>query len=218
MLVPDLPHLPEDGFMATTRREVALSRDDVQFLSWEHPFIDQALELITSGPAGNAAVGYIEHHGYKTGDCFIELQFVAQCSAPKALSVERYLPPDAMYLMMTPAGDLKVNDGELPGFPLPLKKGTARGLVEQKTAQVQPIIHKLEKLGAGQLSKMVERATAKAGEAYAARIARLHALAEENPSIPPMLAEQAKAEREAVIRAISQSQLVLDSVRLVFCG
>ncbi|WP_297005611.1 RNA polymerase-associated protein RapA [Thalassolituus sp. UBA6592] len=218
MLVPDLPHLPEDGFMATTRREVALSRDDVQFLSWEHPFIDQALELITSGPAGNAAVGYIEHHGYKTGDCFIELQFVAQCSAPKALSVERYLPPDAMYLMMTPSGDLKVNDGELPGFPLPLKKGTARGLVEQKTAQVQPIIHKLEKLGAGQLSKMVERATAKAEEAYAARITRLHALAEENPSIPPILAEQAKAEREAVIRAISQSQLVLDSVRLVFCG
>ena len=65
---------------------------------------------------------------------------------------------------------------------------------------------------------MVERATAKAEEAYAARITRLHALAEENPSIPPILAEQAKAEREAVIRAISQSQLVLDSVRLVFCG
>src|SRR5690554_7883081 len=43
MLVPDLPHLPEDGFMATVNRDVALSRDDVQFLSWEHPFIDQAL-------------------------------------------------------------------------------------------------------------------------------------------------------------------------------
>ena len=26
MLVPDLPHLPEDGFMATTRRDVALTR------------------------------------------------------------------------------------------------------------------------------------------------------------------------------------------------
>jgi len=218
MLVPDLPHLPEDGFQATTRREVALSRDDMQFLSWEHPFIDQALELITSGPAGNAAVGYIEYHDYRTGDCFIELQFVAQCPAPKALSVERYLPPNAMHLMMTPAGDLKVNDGELPGFPLPLKKGTARGLVDQKAAQIHPIINKLEKLGAGQLDKMVQRATHKAEEAYAARIARLHALAEENPAVSPHLVADVKTEREAVIKAIGNSQLALDAVRLVFCG
>ncbi|MDO6806254.1 hypothetical protein Q4595_27610, partial [Wenyingzhuangia sp. 1_MG-2023] len=88
----DLPYLPEDGFMATTRREVALTRDDVQFLSWEHPFIDQALELVTSGPIGNASVGYVEHHDSKTGDCYIQLQFVASCPAPKHLQIERYLP------------------------------------------------------------------------------------------------------------------------------
>lgn len=218
MLVPDLPNLPEDGFMATTRRDVALARDDVQFLSWEHPFVDQALELITSGPAGNAAAGYIEDHSFRTGDCFIELQFVARCPAPKALAVERYLPPNAMHLMMTPAGDLKVNDGELPNFVLPLKRGTARGLVEQKTESVQPIIHKLEKMGVAQLNKMVERAGKKAAEAYAARLERLHALAQQNPALPQQLVDDVKQERDAVLNAITQSQLVLDSVRLVFCG
>ncbi|MDK2776545.1 MAG: RNA polymerase-associated protein RapA [Pseudomonadota bacterium] len=218
MLVPDLPHLPEDGFMATTRRDVALSRDDVQFLSWEHPFIDQALELITSSPAGNAAAGYIEDHGFSTGDCFIEMQFVARCPAPKALAVERFLPPNAMHLMMTPKGDLKVNDGELPAFVLPLKRGTARGLVEQKTESIQPLIHKLEKLGSAQLNKMVERASQKAQEAYTARIERLHALAEQNPAMPPQLVDEVKQKRDAVMDAIAQSQLVLDSIRLVFCG
>ncbi|WP_430462510.1 RNA polymerase-associated protein RapA [Thalassolituus sp. LLYu03] len=218
MLVPDLPHLPEDGFMGTTRREVALARDDVQFLSWEHPFVDQALELITSGPAGNAAAGYIDEHDFRTGDCYIELQFVARCPAPKALSVERYLPPNAMHLMMTPNGDLKVNDGDLPAFVLPLNKGTARGLVEQKTEMARPVIHKLEKLGGGQLNKMVERAANKAKEAYAERLDRLHALAEQNPAIPPQLVADVKRERDAVLDAIAQSQLVLDSVRLVFCG
>lgn len=218
MLVPDMPHLPEDGFMATTSRDVALSRDDVQFLSWEHPFVDQALELITSGPAGNAAAGYIEDHDFRTGDCYIELQFVARCPAPKALAVERYLPPNAMHLMMTPNGDLKVNDGELPAFVLPLNKGTARGLVEQKTDMARPVIHKLEKLGGGQLNKMIERASAKARDAYAERIDRLHALAEHNPAIPPQLVADVKQERDAVMDAIAQSQLALDSVRLVFCG
>ena len=218
MLVPDLPHLPEDGFMATTRREVALARDDVQFLSWEHPFIDQALELITSGPAGNAASGYIEDHDYKTGDCYLELQFVARCPAPKALAIERFLPPNAMHLMMTPKGDLKVNNGELPAFVLPLKKGTARGLVEQKQTQIEPLIAKLEKLGGGQLNKMIERAMNKAVEAYEGRLARLHALSQHNPNMPKSLVADVKQEQEAVLKAIGQAQLSLDSVRLVFCG
>jgi len=218
MLVPDLPHLPEDGFMATTHRDVALSRDDVQFLSWEHPFVDQALELITSSPSGNAAVGYIENHQYKTGDCFIQLQFVARCPAPRALQIERFLPPDAMHLTMTPKGDLKVNEPDLGEFVLGLKKGTARGLVEQKEAQVRPLISKLEKMGMGQLDKMISRATDRASEAYESRIARLQALAEHNPTISGSMVNEVTRERDEVLAAISKSQLTLDSVRLVFCG
>ena len=218
MLVPDLPHLPEDGFMATTNRDVALSRDDVQFLSWEHPFIDQALELITSGPAGNAAVGYIENHEYKTGDCLIQLQFTARCPAPRALQIERFLPTNAMHLTMTPRGDLKVNEPELDEFVLPLKRGTARGLVEQKEAQVRPLISKLEKMGMGQLDKMIERAQNKATAAYEARKQRLTSLAKTNPSISESVIAGVELEGERVNEALSRAQLTLDSVRLVFCG
>jgi ATP-dependent helicase HepA len=218
MLVPDLPHLPEDGFMATTHRDVALARDDVQFLSWEHPFIDQALELILSGPAGNAAVGYIENHNYKTGDCFIQLQFTARCPAPRALQVERFLPPDAMHLTMTPTGDLKVNQPDLGEFVLSLKRGTARGLVEQKEAQVRPLISKLEKMGMGQLDKMIARASDRATEAYEDRLGRLRALSEQNAAISGAMIEEVEREKAKVVEAISRSQLVLDSVRLVFCG
>lgn len=218
MLVPELPHLPEDGFMATTHRDIALSRDDVQFLSWEHPFIDQALELITSGQAGNAAVSYIDSHQDKTGDCYIEMQFVAQCSAPKALAIERFLPPNAMHLMMTPAGDLKVNNAELPGFPMPLNKSTARGLVDKKAASIQPVMQKLEKMGKGQLNKIIERAWNKAEAAYAARLERLKVLSQHNPNMPKALVREVEMERDAVLAAIKQTQLNLDSVRLVFCG
>ncbi|MDP2546719.1 MULTISPECIES: RNA polymerase-associated protein RapA [unclassified Oceanobacter] len=218
MLVPDLPYLPEDGFMATTRREVALTRDDVQFLSWEHPFIDQALELVTSGPIGNASVGYVEQHDYKTGDCFIQLQFVASCPAPKHLQIERYLPADAMHLTFTPTGELKVNEPDLAGFVLPLKRGTAKGLAEQKMNEVKPLIYKLEKLGGGQLNKMIQRATNKANEAFDDRLQRLQALAQHNPNIPEQLISDVQQERQAVLAAIETAQLQMDSVRLVFCG
>ncbi|MDF1763187.1 MAG: hypothetical protein P1U57_07250, partial [Oleibacter sp.] len=198
--------------------DVALSRDDVQFLSWEHPFIDQALELITSGPAGNAAAGYIDDHDFKTGDCFIELEFTARCPAPRALQIERFLAPDAMQLTMTPKGELKVNETAFNQFVLPLKRGTARGLVEQKEAMVRPMISKLEKMAMGQLGRMIERATKKAVDTYDVRLDRLNALAKVNPSVSPATIRATENERNAVLAAISESQLVLDSVRLVFCG
>jgi ATP-dependent helicase HepA len=219
MLVPDLPHLPEDGFMATTRREVALSRDDVQFLSWEHPFIDQALELITSSAMGNAAVGYVDMHDFNTGDCYAQLQFVAQCPAPKHLGIERYLPADAMHLTFTPAGDLKVNEPELTSFVLPVpKRGTARGLVEQKTAEIKPVIQKLEKLGSNQLDKIIQRAVERAEAAYGDRLQRLRAMAEQNANIPTQLIREVEQEEVDVVKAISEAQLQMDSIRLVFCG
>lgn len=218
MLVPDLPHLPEDGFMGTTHRDVALSRDDVQFLSWEHPFIDQAMELITSSTMGNASVGYIEKHNHQTGDCFLQLQFVARCAAPRKLQIERYLPLDAMHLTFTPAGDLKVNEPELTDFVLPLKKGTARGLVEQKMAEVRPLIEKLEVLGGKQLDKMIQKAMSKATEAFDDRLSRIRALAKHNPNIPEYLVAAIEEERDAVLEAIENAQLQMDSIRLVFCS
>ena len=219
MLVPDMPHLPEDGFAATTRRDIALARDDVQFLSWEHPFIDQALELITSSTMGNTAVGYVELHDFNTGDCYVQLQFVATCPAPKHLGIERYLPADAMHLTFTPGGDLKVNEPELASFVLPVpKRGTARGLVEQKTAEVKPLIHKLEKLGSNQLDKMIQRATDRAETAYQDRLQRLRAMVEQNPNIPAQLIREVEQEEVDVVKAISEAQLQMDSIRLVFCG
>ena len=61
---------------------------------------------------------------------------------------------------------------------------------------------------------MVERASHKAEEAYAERLARLHALSQQNPGLSPLLVAEVKAERDAVLAAIKESQLVLDSVRL----
>src|SRR5690554_7726418 len=104
-----------------------------------------------------------------------------------------------MHLMMTPNGDLKVNDEGIPGFVLHLKKRTARGLVEQKQASVEPVIHELEKLGAGQLDKIVERAMNKAVDAYEARLNRLQALSQQNPNMPKRLVDEVKAEQQAEI-------------------
>ena len=123
-----------------------------------------------------------------------------------------------MHLTFTPKGELKVNEPDLAGFVLPLKRGTAKGLAEQKMNEIKPLIHKLEKLGGGQLGKMIQRATNKANEAFDDRLQRLQALAQHNPNIPAQLITDVQQERLSVLTAIETAQLQMDSVRLVFCG
>lgn len=217
MLIPDLPHLPEDGFMATAVRSQALTRDDVQFLSWEHPFIQQALDIMNTSAFGNSAIGYVENQPYEIGSLFIELSFVAYCSAPKALQMERFLPPQALHIVMTPNGELRVNqplDLDIKG----LNKKTALGLLNKKLIQIKPTLEKLNKMGESQLDKMVAASLKKAQNAYANRIERIQELAKKNANMAGSLIRHIEQEGKEVEEKINQAQLKLDSVRLIFCS
>ena len=90
--------------------------------------------------------------------------------------------------------------------------------MDKKETMVKPLINKLEKMATGQLDKLQTKATTKAGEAYTDRIARLEALSSHNPAISPANIEEVRLERDAVLAALGQTQLSLDSVRLVFCS
>ncbi len=56
MLEHSFPGLPEDGLTATYQRDLALSREDFHYLSWEHPMVTGAMDMIMSGDFGNTAV------------------------------------------------------------------------------------------------------------------------------------------------------------------
>ena len=48
MLVPDFPGLKEEGVTVTFDRQLALAREELEFLTWDHPMIRQGIDLIAS--------------------------------------------------------------------------------------------------------------------------------------------------------------------------
>ena len=52
MLVPDFPGLKEEGVTVTFDRQLALAREELEFLTWDHPMIRQGIDLIVSGDIG----------------------------------------------------------------------------------------------------------------------------------------------------------------------
>jgi ATP-dependent helicase HepA len=67
MLVPDFPGLPEDGCTITFERDVALSREDAQFITWEHPLIRNGLDLILSGDTGSSTISLLKNKALPVG-------------------------------------------------------------------------------------------------------------------------------------------------------
>ena len=71
MLVPDFPGLPQDGCTVTFDRDRALSREDAQFVSWEHPIIRNGTDLILSGDTGSCAVSLLKTKRCRSAPCWL---------------------------------------------------------------------------------------------------------------------------------------------------
>src|SRR5690606_281687 len=106
MLDASFPLGDDEGVTITYDRNQALSREDMQFLTWEHPMVQGGMDLVLSGSMGNTGVALIKNKALKPGTVLLELLFVSDVVAPRALQLGRVLPPVALRCLL----DAKGND------------------------------------------------------------------------------------------------------------
>jgi ATP-dependent helicase HepA len=93
-----LPSIPRDGLMLTFERRRALSREDISFLSWDHPVVTGALDLMLSAEHGNASFAIWPADENK--GLLLEAIFLIDCVAPAHLHIDRFLPPTPLRLIL----------------------------------------------------------------------------------------------------------------------
>jgi ATP-dependent helicase HepA len=81
------PGLPAEGVTVTSDRKRALVREDVQFLTWDHPLVTGALDLLLGSEKGNCSLVESED------GLSMEAVYVLECVAPPHLHIDRFLPP-----------------------------------------------------------------------------------------------------------------------------
>src|SRR5690606_3640750 len=104
MLVSHFPELTEEGFTATFDRVQALARDDMEFLTWEHPMVRGVAEMLVGAEYGNAALATISIKGLPPGTLLLEAVFTVSCPAPRYLQVPRFLPINPIRLLVDRSG------------------------------------------------------------------------------------------------------------------
>jgi ATP-dependent helicase HepA len=100
MLTEAFPHLPEEGFTGTFDRSRALSREDIAYLSWEHPLVHDAMMMISTSDFGSAAVCTLPVKGLPPGTLLLEAYFNPGVQAPAAMQLSRFLPGTSMRLLI----------------------------------------------------------------------------------------------------------------------
>ena len=205
--------IPEQGLSATLDRATALAREDLAFLTIDHPLFRDALGQLLDGNLGNAA--FAEWKSGQGKSILLECAFVLEVIAPPRLHLDRFLPPTLLRVIVDHNGTAQTKAPPAAA----LQPGDARRLVSQETFRhdLFPKMTAAAKDIAIRASvKPIQAAQELAAETITAQINRLEDLARRNPHVSPSETEALKATLHETTEAISQARVRLDSIRLVF--
>jgi ATP-dependent helicase HepA len=224
MLLDSFPGIPEEGLVLTYDRGEALAREEIAFLSIDHPLARTAVDLMLEGEEGTA--GFVEWRaaprleGRKSGGIALEAVFVLSATAPGTLHLDRFLPPTPIRVLVDQEGDslghlLK----ELDAADLDM---APTGLLEEHHELFEPLLPKLldaaQEHAAFKMSTLKKEAHQEAEARLLSEFDRLCTLRAVNPAVPESEVLLAEARAERVLGAIAQAELRLDSVRLILMG
>ena len=210
-----LPSLPEDGMSATFSRERALSREDLGFLTKDHPLVRGALDLLLGSETGNTAFGLWKSAGPEA--VLLEVYALVECVAPTALHADRFLPATPVRVVVDHSLNDLTDDSELAAAQL--EKGDVMRLLDKSVMKKKILPSMLEKALAVAETRMQEisaAATAAMTAQLQDEIERLEDLRALNDHVRPDEITAAKSQKNELQNALATARIRLDSVRLIF--
>ncbi|MEE9303438.1 MAG: RNA polymerase-associated protein RapA [Thiotrichaceae bacterium] len=212
------PGLADDGMSITYDRDTALSNEDLHFLSWDHPLVREALDLVITSEMGNTSFTAIEHTDFQAGTILVEALYVLDASANQALQSHRYLPPTTLRLVVDENGEdySETLDVELiQQCRTQVDKRTATQIVKLKQDDIRDLIKRCESLAMQETPIVLALAHQQSKHLLENEINRLIALQRVNPNIRDEEIYFFKEQLNAVNSALDAAHLRLDAVRVI---
>ncbi|MFT3867661.1 MAG: RNA polymerase-associated protein RapA [Nibricoccus sp.] len=216
--IEGFPSIPADGMLATFDRRRAATREDIRFLSADHPLVQDAIDLLVDSQSGTTAFGLIPA---KKPNLLLETIFVLETVADSRWHVDQFLAA-------TPVRTLV----DLRGRDLTEERNAAELAAESEDADIHRFLERPE-FSPELFNQMIDTATRtaearaqalkkaaeqKAQDVLSADLKRLVDLRAVNDHVRPEEIALAQEQIDRTRAAISQARLRLDSLRLVLEG
>ena len=221
MLDASFPLGDDEAVTVTYDREQALAREDMQFLTWEHPMVQGGMDLVLSGSMGNTAVALIKNKALKPGTVLLELLYVSEVVGPRKLQLGRFLPPAALRCLfdangndLAPKVGFETLNDQLESVP----RASANKFVQ---AQRDVLAKQINDAEAKVMPRHIERVTEAKRRLIAEldeELARLIALRAVNPSVRDSEIDALREQREQSLAMFDKAALRLEAIRVLVAG
>jgi len=216
--IDGLPLGDEDGMTLTFERKQALQREDIEFITHEHPLMRAIYELASTSTFGNTTVAMLKSAAVPQGMVLLEVNFRVEAIAPRLLNLPATLPTQNIRVFISEQGsDLSArisSDMIMPHIER-LDKNRARQVIKVRGDVIEQRYYEAEDIARQQLEEIGEQASARFSQQWSREIKPLKHLQTINPNVRPEeieRLEQLKAQGE---QALGNLSLVPDSIRVL---
>ena len=218
MLDASFPLGDDEATTITYDRDTALSREDMQFITWEHPMVQGGMDMVLAGSMGNSAVALLKNKALKPGTLLLECLFVSEAIAPRELQLQRYLPPTPVRCLLDINGNdlaAKVSfdtlDSQLDAMPRHLASKVAKS----QRDTVEKLLNRAETLAESHHDGLRQQALTAFSAEMTEAIERLTRLQQINPLVRQSEIDALREQREQGMHHLQQAKVRLDALRLL---
>jgi ATP-dependent helicase HepA len=217
-MLTQMPGLPEDGMTVTYDRSAALANEDLHYLTWEHPFVRNSMDMILSSEFGNTALVAFNYRGVNAGSLLAECHFLMEFSDDAGRHSKRYFPNSSICVVVDEAGQDHAGRDDLA---LALQRtqrvdrDTAIKIVKARQSVLTRMLESAESIAADRIPELSALARANGRRLLGHEVERLVALQRVNPGVRDAEIEFFREQLQHFEQALEHARLRLDAVRVI---
>jgi ATP-dependent helicase HepA len=218
LMTDQLTLIPPEGKTITLDRKIALDRDDVEFMTWDHPLAISVMDLLLGSEAGNAAFTEVKASASLPVGLYMEMIHLLEATCPARHDLGRFLPVTPLRILLDTRGktcSAKALQALDASSPVDAPKHALSGQSEA----LKPILSQwkglAEESAESRVKEIRKQALANMTRTLSREIERCRSLQKRNGTTGGMEIEWLEEEEKALAKSIQESRLRLDALRLI---
>ena len=217
-MLTQMPGLPEDGMTVTYDRSAALANEDLHYLTWEHPFVRNSMDMILSSEFGNTALVALNYSGVKAGTLLAECHFLMEFSDDSHSHNERYFPNSSIRVVIDESGQDHAERLELEASlqqSQRVDQDTAIKIVKARQSELTRMLEMADLVADTRVPGLINNARTNGRDLLGHEVERLRTLQKINPGVRNDEIEFFRDQLDRFETALEHARVRLDAVRVI---
>jgi ATP-dependent helicase HepA len=220
MQTASFPGLHPEGMTITFDRNTALTFEDAHYITWEHPLVTGAIDMVTSNEYGNTSVIAMKSSKFKAGTVLLESIFMVEAASSLKLQSKRYFPPTTIRVVIDKNGNdfSKILAHEHIGEErISVDSETANRVIRDQQNELKRMVSASEQLATKFAIDILNASHQRGHRLLHKEISRLKALSQVNASVRKEELEYFEDHWKTLKKVIDSTTPRLDALRVVVC-